>query len=125
MTPLAPSTSLPIFLPIQHTYSAHEKAAGYNGGDDGNKDISQALDGPLENILLSGGGSLDLFLGGGKRKGTCAMDYKKTAQEIYEKVGKKENLVIQNLPLSRVLNPVQQPHYSFLGHLCNGLGYTA
>ena len=28
-----------------------------------------------------------------KRKGTCAMDYKKTAQEIYEKVGRKENLV--------------------------------
>ena len=54
---------------VQRLHDAHEEAAGHNGGDDGDEDVAQALDGPLEYVLFGGGGGLDLLLGGGGEAG--------------------------------------------------------
>ena len=53
----------------ERLHDAHEEAGGHDGRDDGNEDVPQALDGPLEEGLLRRGGGLHLFLGGGGEAG--------------------------------------------------------
>ena len=39
---------------VQRLHDAHQETAGHDGRDNGNENVPQALDGPLEDILLGG-----------------------------------------------------------------------
>lgn len=73
---------------VQGLHDAHQEAGGHNGGDDGDEDIPQAFDGPLEEGLLCGGGGLHLFLGGGRQTG----DFQELVVDLVDGAGAQNQL---------------------------------
>ena len=73
---------------VQRLHDAHQETAGHDGRDNGNENVPQALDGPLEDILLGGRRGFDLFFRGGGESG----DGNKLVIDLIDRAGAQDDL---------------------------------